>query len=84
MKLTNEQGQMIGKIIEEKILRGGCPSCGSRAFGISDTFAEIHVLQTGSAPVPVYPAVMITCDNCHYIMMFNAMHLGLLPDPGKS
>lgn len=62
--------------------KGGisCPVCKENDWIINDHLLELRVFNQGSFVVggPLIPIASITCNNCGYIMHFNAIKIGLL------
>jgi hypothetical protein len=72
-----------------------CPICNSADFEVGSTIAAIEVGgETGELNIPIsmpmegsaspggpagYAMIPVECDNCAYLMMFNASPIGLMP-----
>jgi DNA-directed RNA polymerase subunit RPC12/RpoP len=61
-----------------------CPACGGKilSFGSICDMREYHegYYIAGASAIPILP---ITCTNCGYTFMFNAIKLGILDGTGK-
>lgn len=81
MKLNAEQREITLKLLQEKWPKNPvCPSCTDQKWTISDTLCEIREFHGGGFKVAgqIVPVIVVTCSNCGYTMLFNALALGLL------
>src|SRR5438045_4209622 len=77
-KLTPEQAKKVSEWIERHS-KGGCPVCGHRKWKLAPDLVEIRpyygITFLGG---PIYPLVLLTCENCGYVFLFHAMMTGAL------
>jgi hypothetical protein len=72
--LTLEQSKKITEAIGAKAPNLKCPACGHLAFGIEQ---EISYVLVGPPIARVAPCVMVTCQNCGHVLLFNVFTLGV-------
>jgi C4-type Zn-finger protein len=82
-KLTSEQRAKVAAWIESHA-KGRCPVCGNANWHLAADFVEIrphydNVFLGGK----VYPQVLLSCSNCAYALMFNAVMIGVLESEPK-
>ena len=76
MPLTTAQQQTAAKVLNGR--PRSCPSCGGRQFA----FGEIIIASDASTPGMIsgpgsVPMLQVACTDCHCIMLFAAVPLGL-------
>lgn len=77
MALREREVTRIGEWMESKGVRGACPACGRREWGLSD-IVGFPVLDEGAKPLDEYvPAAFAVCGHCGFIMPFSARMMGL-------
>jgi hypothetical protein len=64
-----------------------CKSCGQSQWTYNNTVFDMKEYMGGGQipilPGKVFPAVLVTCNNCGYVMMYNAVVAGLLDQSGN-
>ena len=80
-RLTVEQMKKVSAWIESHAKRG-CPVCGHPKWNLAQNVVEIRSYYG----VPflggdVYPLVLLTCENCGYVLLFHAITIGALDNP---
>jgi hypothetical protein len=53
-----------------------CPICGSNDWVGLENYL---LLSSSGIPSMIYPSVVIRCQECAYLLFFNAVTMGLLP-----
>lgn len=86
-KLTPEQQKKLAAWIAGHS-KTGCPVCGHPTWDAGQEFVEIRPFyQTSFLGGHVYPAVLLICQNCAYMMLFHAIRTGVMdkvaPEPKK-
>ena len=78
MALKDHEITKIGAWLERKVVKGTCPACGQRDWGLSD-IVGLPVLDDASRPTQdeYVPAAVAVCGNCGFIMPFSARMMGL-------
>ena len=61
----------------------GCPMCGKGPWSVQDRVYQLSEFHQGSMVVggPLIPLVPVTCNNCGYTIVVNAILAGALPGP---
>ena len=74
-----DQRERIAAFINEKWKDKRCPICENTSWSIAPHVLVSNIFSGGDISVggPVYPIVIVLCDNCGYIHAFNAMKAGL-------
>lgn len=59
-----------------------CAICGHSGWFIGETIGEMKQINPGSRWIPnsgsAYPLIVLSCENCGYTLLFNAMVLGIM------
>ncbi len=78
--LSVDQGKVAEWLNKKWQGKKNCPLCGENNWNIGDRAGKIPIYYP-SAVVggPSYPLVVVTCNNCGYTLLFNALFVGLLP-----
>lgn len=89
MKIDKSKSEFVIKRIRELSGPSGitCPICGNKEWVIGDTIFESREFQNGNIIVggnsSVMPFLTLTCSNCGYTMLLNAIKYGLIQPDGK-
>lgn len=83
MPLTNEQLEKLNKYLSSYFKSFGCkcPVCENRNWTFENELAVYQTYDTQYKMIiegQVVPMVLISCNNCHYTLQFNAIKLGVL------
>ena len=59
-----------------------CPICGNSGWFMGDVLGEMRQLNPNARWMPnfgsTYPMIVLSCENCGYTLLFNAIVLGLM------
>lgn len=79
MPLTPDQMSKLQSWMEEKEIDTTCPACGNTSWVTSEMIAPpVRSRTKPSEDGLQVPMAQLTCDNCGYIRLFSAAHMGLL------
>ncbi len=84
LALSDDERNKISQHIESKLAKHKCAVCEDTNWIPPDAIHELRDfnfghLKTGGIIVPV---VVMTCQRCGYIMLFNAIHTGVISAEG--
>lgn len=86
MPLTKEKKDQMLENLKEKWppKKRICYICGNNKFEMTDNIFQVsqyfpHVLTMG----PIVPLIVVTCSNCGYTLLFNALTLQAIERPEK-
>lgn len=80
-KLTDEQKKKVVAWLKEHGTKG-CPVCGHPKWALADDFVEVRPhYQPAIFGGVIYPAVMLVCENCNFLMLFHAVLVGAMEKP---
>jgi len=88
MKLNKKQIQKLNEKLSE-VWPGTrqCPICHERAWNFSDIIFELKEYHRGYMVMgrvsAIIPLITATCEKCGYVILFNAVNLGLVEPPQK-
>lgn len=86
-KPNQKQEEATKAWIEKKATKESskCPVCGHRQWMAADYLIRASTYSPGVAVMggPSYVYAQITCANCGYTRLFNAVVMGLVPQGGK-
>lgn len=78
MSLRDHEITRIGEWLERKGVKGSCPACGGRDWGLTDIIGLPVLDDAAKAAGDEYvPAAAAVCGNCGFIMPFSARMMGL-------
>lgn len=88
MELTPEQFKKFSEWLNslwKEPQKSLCPICKSNNWIIGDRISELREFHMGTLVVGgnLQPLITVMCDVCAYVMLFNALKLGLVPQPPK-
>lgn len=82
MKLNEKQKGLIKDRLTPKLKEKVCPICEKARWFISEEIFEMREFEHGKMIIgkgsAVIPVISITCEECGYILLFNALTLGLI------
>ena len=59
-----------------------CAICGNSGWFMGEAIGEMRQMNQGSRWIPnsapAYPLIVLSCENCGYTLLFNAMVLGVM------
>ena len=59
-----------------------CAICGNTGWFMGEAIGEMRQINPGSRWLPnagpAYPLIVLSCENCGYTLLFNAIVLGLM------
>jgi hypothetical protein len=60
-----------------------CPACGSSTWAVSPNLFEMWEFTAGQSHPDrrVIPVVAVNCENCGFMVQFNAIAMGLMKSP---
>ena len=72
--------------IEQKWGGRLCPMCGSGPWSVHDKVFQFSEFNEGNMVIggPLIPVVPVTCNNCGYTVVVNAILAGAIPAPAQS
>jgi len=76
---------IINKLLELKP-SGGCDFCGSSNLSIHGKLYQLTAFSQGKLLIgaATIPLVVVQCDKCGKIDLFNAIHLGIVKAEGEN
>ncbi|MCI0339533.1 MAG: hypothetical protein L0216_00035 [Planctomycetales bacterium] len=77
MPLSSSKKDEILQHLRSKV-NGPCPMCGQGNRGLDENLSFLGILDPEyKQPVAggLFPVVVVTCANCHYVSLFAAMPL---------
>jgi len=78
-KLSPDELQKALKWIESKLTVKTCPMCGDEKLILDDSLAALPVMgDKQMVRETLIPAFVLTCGNCGYIRLFNAMRAEII------
>jgi predicted nucleic-acid-binding Zn-ribbon protein len=83
--LTPAQQEAIHEWLRDKWTTArGCPFCGNTKWTIQNQLGALILMdKSGNMDLSSsYPNVVVTCDNCKYTVLFNAVPMDVLPKEG--
>jgi len=82
MKIDEKKREeILKKLSQGDYFQKGCLICGHKGWGFNDTVFEMREFCGGGLVVgniPIYPVILVNCDNCGYTHFFNAITLGAI------
>ena len=79
--LAKEEGAEALKWLYERGVKETCPACGHKAWTVGSRIARLVAEGEPYAQGLGYPAFVLACGNCAYLMLFSAIAMGL-QEPG--
>lgn len=86
MPVNSEQLESVKKWIEERSPSLSCPGCGGKDWAIQNELAFALLIDAQDGQINQrkgYPMVAVTCKNCGYTALFNAIQMGIMPQAKK-
>ena len=86
MPIDQKDKDKLIKFWDEKIPdMGVCPLCKKSQWSVSDTLWEVREFFQGGLKVgsPVYPVIIVTCNNCGNTYFLNAIVAGIVKPEQK-
>lgn len=73
----------IKEKIEEKIkpFLPNCPLCGQKGWSVSDNIYAYPIIEMEKKVLlfeKAFPAILIDCNYCHYVLSFHAKKTGII------
>jgi hypothetical protein len=72
MKLSTEQCKVLLDELRKRIDGICCGVCGARSFSLPDPLFELREFEPSKEVCGVTPLIVLTCDNCGFVLLFNA------------
>ena len=79
--LTRQQKDLVSDWLNPRWLTKKCPVCSHNNWVIADHLVHGLTYSGGGVTIggPLYPLVLLICQNCAHTLVFNAVVMGLVP-----
>lgn len=61
-----------------------CPVCRSTEWQLMDEVYQILQYRPLTEPMAIIPTIITLCENCAYMMVFNAMWIGIVEEDAEA
>lgn len=79
-RLSDEETKHVIKWLKDHSVSRRCPACGESRLLIEERIGKVTIYQPEvMAGGPLFPYVILICDNCGNSLFFNALKLELYP-----